>query len=177
MAPVRGFVTVAALVIAALAAAPAAARGVDRAAVVRWAVAQAGARERAASNCSPANDRWVRGMGLPAHPCRPWCGAFVHQAFLRGGVRLSTRIIDPDRSYGDALAGRRHLRAIPIGSVRAGDLLFFAFRPGLRASHVAIVRSRPHGGRVATVEGNVSNAVRLKLRGLRYPVLAARVGA
>ena len=39
---------------------------------------------------------------------------------------------------------------------------------------LAIVRSRPRGGRVATVEGNVANAVRLKLRGLGYPVLAAR---
>ena len=104
-----------------------------------------------------------------------WCGAFVHQAFLRAGLRLSARMIDPDRAYLDAVAGRRHLRRIPIGSVRAGDLLFFAFRPGLRASHIALVRSRPRAGSVATVEGNVSNAVRLDRRGLRYPVLAARV--
>lgn len=171
----RSLVTIAALVLAAVGAVPAPARGVDRAAAVRWAVVQAGAHERDGSNCSPAIDRWTRRMGLPARPCRPWCGAFVHEAFRRAGVRLSARIIDPDRSYGDALAGRRHLRAIPVGSVRAGDLLFFAFRPGLRASHLAIVRARPRRGRVATVEGNVSNAVRLKLRGLRYPVLAARV--
>ena len=147
----------------------------DRAATVRWAVTQTGVHERGTSNCAPAIDRWTRRMGLPARPCRPWCGAFVHQAFLRGGVRLSARIIDPDRSYGDAVAGRRHLRAIAVGSVRPGDLLFFAFRPGLRASHLAIVRSRPRAGRVATVEGNVGHAVRLKRRGLRYTVLAARV--
>jgi cell wall-associated NlpC family hydrolase len=164
-------------VITAAATAPgAAARGhLDRAAVVHWAVAQAGAHEIGTSNCSPAIDRWTRAMDLHARPCRAWCGAFVHQAFLRGGIRLSSRIIDPDRSYGDALAGRRHLRAIPVGSVRKGDLLFFAFRPGLRASHLAIVRARPRGGRISTVEGNVSNGVRLKQRGAQYPVLAARV--
>jgi len=65
-------------------------------------------------------------------------------------------------------------------TLRAAALLtlapsFSAFRPGLLASHFAIVRSRPRGGRVATVEGNVSNAVRLERRGLQYPVLAARV--
>jgi hypothetical protein len=37
------------------------------------------------------------------------------------------------------------------------------------------VRGRPGNGRVPTVEGNVSNASRLVLRGLAYPVLAARV--
>ena len=164
----------AAAVMAGLLAPPADAR-LRRDVVLRWAAAQAGTGERAGSNCSPAIDRWTRAMGLAARPCRPWCGAFVHQAFLRGGVRLSARLIDPERSYADALAHRRHLRAIPIASVAPGDLLFFAFRPGLRASHLAIVRSRPRNGRAATVEGNVANAVRLKLRGLRYPVLAARV--
>jgi hypothetical protein len=143
----------------------------DRA--VRWAVAHAGLHERGTSNRSPQIDRWERDMGIRIG--QPWCGAFVHQAFLRAGLRLSARLIDPDRSYRDAQAHRRHLRAIPIRSVRRGDLLFFAFRPGLLASHFAIVRGRPHNGSVATVEGNVSHASRLEVRGLQYPVLAARV--
>jgi hypothetical protein len=164
--------------LAVLAAAPAvAAAAPDMAAVreqaVRWAVARAGLHERGSTNRSPQIDRWERDMGIRL--AQPWCGAFVHQAFLRAGVRLSARLIDPDRSYRDAQAGRRGLRAIPIRSVRRGDLLFFAFRPGLLASHLAIVRARPHNRRVATVEGNVSNAVRLESRGLAYPVLAARV--
>jgi len=144
-----------------------------RAQAVAWAAKQAGTRERGQTNCSPAINRWTRDMGL--RPCRPWCGAFVHQAFLRAGVRLSARLIDPERSYLDAIAGRRHLRAIPMSSVRPGDLLFFAFAAGKRASHVAIVRTRPRGGRVLTVEGNTSHAVRLKVRGLAFAVLAARV--
>ena len=164
-----------AVALAALAAAPASARdmGQVRARAVSWAVAHAGLHERGMTNRSPQIDRWERDMGI--HIGQPWCGAFVHQAFLRAGVRLSARLIDPDRSYRDAQAHRRHLRAISIGSVRRGDLLFFAFRPGLLASHFALVRSRPRNGRVATVEGNVSNASRLELRGLAYPVLAARV--
>jgi cell wall-associated NlpC family hydrolase len=165
----------AAVALAAFAAAPASARdmGKVRELAVRWAVAHAGLHERGTTNRSPQIDRWERDMGIRIG--QPWCGAFVHQAFLRAGVRLSARLIDPDRSYRDAQAHRRGLRAIPIRSVRRGDLLFFAFRPGLLASHFAIVRSRPRNGSVATVEGNVSNASRLELRGLAYPVLAARV--
>jgi cell wall-associated NlpC family hydrolase len=144
-----------------------------RAHAVSWAVKQAGVREVGQSNCSAKIDRWTLNMGL--RPCRSWCGAFVHEAFRQAGVSLSARLIDPDRSYLDAIAGRRHLRAIPTSSVRSGDLLFFAFAPLKRASHVAIVRGSPQGGRVATVEGNTSNAVRLKVRGLAYAVLAARV--
>jgi hypothetical protein len=174
----RGLLLILIVLISQLAAAtPPPARATDRATAIRaravaWAVKQVGTRERGTTNCSPKIDRWTRDMGL--RPCRAWCGAFVHQAYLRAGLRLSARLIDPDRSYLDAVAGRRHLRRIPIGSVRTGDLLFFAFRPGLRASHLAIVRSRPRDGSVATVEGNVSNAVRLDRRGLRFPVLAAR---
>jgi hypothetical protein len=171
------FRAVAAASLTVLAAAPSLASARDMAAVrdraVRWAVAQAGLRERGLTNRSPAIDRWEREMGVRIG--RPWCGAFVHQAFLRAGLRLSARLIDPQRSYRDARAHRRGLRAIPIRSVRRGDLLFFAFRPGLLASHLAIVRARPRGGRAATVEGNVSNAVHLERRGLQYPVLAARV--
>jgi cell wall-associated NlpC family hydrolase len=146
-----------------------------RARAVAWGSEQAGTRERGTTNCSAKINRWSRDMGLRVPPCRVWCGSFVHQAFLRAGVRLSARLIDPHRSYGDAVAGRRGLRRIPKSRVRPGDLLFFAFRPGLKASHLAIVTSRPRGGSVNTVEGNVSHAVRRERRGLRFAVLAARV--
>ena len=168
-----------AITLLALLAVPATASARDIGAIreraVRWAIAHSGLHERGTTNRSPRIDRWERDMGIRIG--QPWCGAFVHQAFLRAGLRLSARLIDPDRSYRDAQANRRHLRAIPIRSVRRGDLLFFAFRPGLLASHFALVRSRPRDGRVPTVEGNVSNASRLELRGLGYPVLAARVTA
>jgi cell wall-associated NlpC family hydrolase len=89
--------------------------------------------------------------------------------------QLSERLIDPDRSYDDALAGRRGLKAIAISKIERGDIVFYKFREGVRASHVAIARGRPSGAVLSTVEGNTSNAVRLERRGVRYIVLAARV--
>lgn len=146
-----------------------------RAAALAWAVDQVGTAERGTTNCSPVIDRWERDMGLRLPPCRVWCGAFVHQAYLRAGVRLSRRLIDPHRSFADAVAGRRHLRKIAVSDIRPGDLVFYRFRSGVRASHVALARSAPRDGSLDTVEGNTSNAVRLETRGTKYIVLAARV--
>lgn len=142
---------------------------------VRWAIAQDGLREIGKTNCGPQINRWERQMGLKVPPCRVWCGAFVHQAFRQAGVQLSSRLIDPHRSYDDAVAGRRGLRAIPIGSIQRGDIVFYRFREGVRASHLAIARGRPSGGKLDTVEGNTSQAVRLERRVTRSIVLAARV--
>jgi len=140
-----------------------------------WAVAQDGLHEAGTSNCGPQIDRWQRDMGLKVPPCRVWCGAFVHQAFRRAGVQLSARLIDPDRSFTDAVAGRRGLRSIPIDKIQRGDIVFYNFRKTTHASHLAIARGRPSGGMLSTVEGNTSHAVRLERRGTKYIVLAARV--
>jgi cell wall-associated NlpC family hydrolase len=142
---------------------------------VAWAIAQNGLRERGKTNCGPQIDRWERQMGLSVPPCRVWCGAFVHQAYRQAGVQLSARLIDPHRSYFDALAGRRGLRSIPVSQIQRGDLVFYKFRPGLKASHLALARARPSGGRLETVEGNVSHAVSLEKRSVKSIVLAARV--
>jgi cell wall-associated NlpC family hydrolase len=144
-------------------------------AAVTWAMSQVDTRERGTTNCSAKINRWERNMGLRVPPCRVWCGAFVHEAYLQAGVRLSARLIDPDRSYGDAVAGRRGLKRIARSQIRRGDIVFYAFRRDLRASHLALARGRPSNGSLDTVEGNTSNAVRLERRGLRYAVLAARV--
>jgi hypothetical protein len=168
-------VLAAAIVPGASPAGAADATSAKREAAVDWAVAQVGTHERGTSNCSPAIDRWERNMGLPVPPCRVWCGAFVHEAFLQAGIDLSARLIDPDRSYGDALAGKRGLKRIALSQIRRGDIVFYAFRPHLRASHLAIALERPRGDALDTVEGNSSNAVRLERRGLQYAVLAARV--
>jgi|GEM_PF-2058685 len=142
---------------------------------VAWAVAQNGLHENGTSNCGPQINRWQRDMGLRVPPCRVWCGAFVHQAFRQAGVQLSSRLIDPHRSYLDAVAGRQGLRTIPIGAIQRGDIVFYKFREGVKASHLALARGRPSGGKLATVEGNTSHAVRLEVRGTKYIVLAARV--
>jgi cell wall-associated NlpC family hydrolase len=149
-----------------------------RARTVAWARAQRGLHEVGTTNCSPAIDRWERHMGLsvPAvPPCRPWCGAFVYEAFFQGGIKLSSRLIDPNQSYWDARAGANGLRAIPKGSVKPGDIVFFELDPGVQASHEAIVLSPPRAGKVLTAEGNVGHHAVVTRRGLRYVVLAARV--
>ena len=164
-----------ATLVAAAPTAGGAVAGATREAAVRWALSQVGTHERGTTNCSPKIDRWVRNMGLGVPPCRVWCGAFVHEAYLQAGVRLSARLIDPDRTYGDAVAGRRGLKRIAISQIRRGDIVFYAFRRDKRASHLALARGRPSGGALDTVEGNTSHAVRLERRGLQYAVLAARV--
>ena len=165
----------ASLVAATSTAGGAAATSATREAAVAWAVSQVGTHERGTTNCSPKIDRWERDMGLKVPPCRVWCGAFVHHAYLQAGVRLSARLIDPDRTYRDAVAGRRGLRRIALSQIRRGDIVFYAFRRDLLASHLAIARGRPSDGSLETVEGNTSNAVRLERRGLQFAVLAARV--
>jgi hypothetical protein len=140
-----------------------------------WAESQDGLHEIGTSNCGPQINRWERQMGLKLPPCRVWCGAFVHQAFRRAGVQLSSRLIDPERSYYDAKAGRRGLRAISISDIQRGDIVFYKLREGVKASHEGIARDRPREGMLSTVEGNTSNAVRLERRGVQYIVLAARV--
>jgi cell wall-associated NlpC family hydrolase len=121
------------------------------------------------------------GLDVPAAPpCRPWCGAFIHEAFLQSGIDLSQRIIDPDQSYADAIAGTRGLERIHKRDLRPGDLVFFALdraaiAAGARASHIGIVIRGPRDGQVRTAEGNVGHRVVSTRRGLRYIVLAARV--
>jgi hypothetical protein len=155
---------------------PAAQRAVD------WAVEHDGMHEVGTTNCSPAIGRWERRMGLfvpSSPPCRPWCGALVHEAFLQAGVHLSSRIIDPNESYSDAVGRHHGLKAIPKTSVRPGDIVFFdldkSVSPELQASHEALVAGRPRHGEVPTVEGNVGHHVVVTRRGLKYVVLAARV--
>lgn len=114
-------------------------------------------------------------MGLRVPPCRVWCGAFVHHAFLQAGVRLSARLIDPHRSYLDAVAGRRGLKRIALSQIGRGDIVFYKFRPRVLASHLAIARGRPRNGKLDTVEGNVGHTARRATRGVKHIVLAARV--
>jgi cell wall-associated NlpC family hydrolase len=172
-----GFALAVAATLAALASSAHGAAGTSaaRESAVGWAMSQVGTHEVGTSNCSQKINRWERDMGLTVPPCRVWCGAFVHQAFLRAGVRLSARLIDPQRSYLDAVAGRRGLKRIAPSQVRRGDIVFYKFRPRVLASHLAIARGRPHNGKLDTVEGNVDNAARMATRGVNYIVLAARV--
>jgi cell wall-associated NlpC family hydrolase len=145
---------------------------------VRWAVAQVGVHERGTTNCGRAIERWQRNAGWDLPPCRPWCGAFVHEAFLRAGLDLHSAFLYPERVLDDARAGRHGLHAIPARRVRRGDLVIFKWPgSGDRADHFGIV-TRPYragSGVVHTVEGNTAQAVRAKARPMAFVVTGVRV--
>jgi hypothetical protein len=162
----------------AVSAAPAAARVPAREVAVRWAISQVGVHEIGTSNCGVAVERWQRNAGWSLPPCRPWCGAFVHEAFLRAGIHLHSAFLFPERVLDDARAGRGGLHAIPVRRVRRGDLVIFKW-PGTgdRADHFGIV-TRPYrrgSGVVHTVEGNTSQAVRAQARPIVHAVTGVRV--
>jgi hypothetical protein len=145
---------------------------------VAWARARRGMHEVGTTNCSPAINRWMGHMGLSvpaAPPCRPWCGAFVHEAFYQAGIDLSDRVIDPNQSYWDAMQHQNGLKRIPKSDARPGDLVFFALHGTNVATHEEIVLARPRNGRVLTAGGNVGHHAVVTRRGLAYIVLAARV--
>jgi cell wall-associated NlpC family hydrolase len=147
---------------------------------VAWARARRGMHEVGTTNCSPAINRWMSHMGLPvpaAPPCRPWCGAFVHEAFYQAGIDLSDRVIDPNQSYWDAMQRQNGLKRIAKSGARPGDLVFFALHGTNVATHEEIVLARPRDGKVLTAGGNVGHHAVVTRRGLAYIVLAARVTA
>lgn len=144
---------------------------------VSWAVRQVGVRERGQSNCGPGVTVWQRRMGLRVPPCRPWCGAFVHEAFRQAGVRLGARLIDPQRALNDARRRRHHMRVVGRTSVRKGDIVVMDRRHAGKATHMAIAIGdyRRASATVRTVEGNHGHAVRSGSRPRRDLMAAIRV--
>jgi cell wall-associated NlpC family hydrolase len=169
-----------AIALAALAVAPpaAAAAPSPREQAVRWAVRQVGVHEIGETNCGRLVERWQRNAGWRLPPCRPWCGAFVHEAFLQAGIDLRSAFLFPQRVLDDARANRRGLRAIPVRRVRRGDLVIYKW-PGTgdRADHFGIVTRayRAGSGIVHTVEGNTGQAVRAHGRPIVFAVSGVRV--
>jgi cell wall-associated NlpC family hydrolase len=147
---------------------------------VRWALTQVGVAELGNSNCGRTVVRWQRRAGWRVPPCHEWCGAFVHEAFLRAGLDLPSSFLRPEDVLDDARARRHRLRAIPVRAVRRGDLVIY--RWGIhdsRADHFGIVVRRiPPGARtVTTVDGNSGNAVAVGRRSLGYAVTGVRIVA
>ena len=142
---------------------------------VAWAVRQAGTCEQPpGSNAGPKIDAWQRNVGMHG---QPWCGIFIHQAYLEAGLDLDDGMASTDwiREAAEQDGGR--LVQIPLSRARRGDLVLFDFVPGDGDpdSHVALVRSRVRDGRIATVEGNTSHCVRRLQRAAGDVVMAVRI--
>lgn len=166
--------------LAVLATAPSGHVAARRELAVRWAVRQVGVHERGTSNCGRAVVRWQRNARWSVPPCRPWCGAFVHEAFRQAGIDLRSAFLYPERVLDDARTGRRGLRAVPARRVRRGDLVLYRWPgSGDRADHFGIVlhAPRPGSGVVRAVEGNTAQAVRIRARPRRFVVTGVRVSS
>ncbi|MDX6697904.1 MAG: hypothetical protein QOE65_1301 [Solirubrobacteraceae bacterium] len=145
---------------------------------VRWGLRQVGVHELGNSNCGRTVVRWQRHSGWRVPPCHEWCGAFVHEAFLQAGLDLPSSFLRPEDVLDDARARRNDLRAIPVRSVRRGDLVIYRWGfPGSRADHFGIVVRRilPGETHVVTVDGNSSNQVKVGRRHLGFAVTGVRV--
>ena len=111
-----------------------------------WAVKQVGVREVGTSNCSPVIDRWERDDG-PAAAALPRLVRSVRAPGLpaRGRAALAA----PDRPA--PLRRRRRRRPAPPAQDRdrrtsaPGDIVFYKFRSGVRASHLALARGAAEG--------------------------------
>jgi hypothetical protein len=141
-----------------------------------WAARQRGVHEIGSTNCGRTVERWERNTGVTVPPCREWCGAFVHEAFLQAGLRLSVRFLDPQKVLFDARADRRHLRLIAPRYLHRGDIALMLYRRDKLASHEAVVlRHRAGSPWVVTAEGNTGNRVQIKTHNLAIFVGALRV--
>lgn len=119
---------------------------------VRWALSQQGVGEKPdGSNWGIPVQTWIKNTGYSSPV--PWCGCFVHEAVVEkakakipSGIRLGYNgyIVE------DAENNTNGLKAVPIGSARAGDIVTFDF------PHIALVRGPVRNGMVPTIEGNTS---------------------
>ena len=144
---------------------------------VRWGLSQVGVRELGNTNCGRTVERWQRRTGWRVPPCWEWCGAFVHEAFLQAGLNLGGRWRNPEHALDNARAHRHGLWAIPVRSVRRGDLVIFRWGDtDSRADHFGIVTHRYRRGDwfVRTVDGNSGNMVQTGRRSLIYAVTGVR---
>lgn len=121
-------------------------------AVVKWAIEQDGTHEQpAGSNSGPKISDWEAFWGLGAVY---WCGCFAGYAVRKiGGSSSGTWFPYAPSITNDARAARNGLHAVPFDEARPGDVLTY-----WNGEHVGLVRERPQGDSIATVEGNTSAA-------------------
>jgi hypothetical protein len=121
---------------------------------VRAAAGEVGQIEQpTGSNRGPRIDRYT-----DPHFGAPWCAYFVSWAYARGGA--STPRIGSAWGWQEWAA--RKGRLVTAAALEPGDMAII--RRAGRRGHVAMVVASLGGGRIATVGGNESNAVRGRVR-------------
>ncbi len=100
-----------------------------------------------------------------------WCCMFVSWVLYHAGVRCAGF---PSQNTDVALAGGAQAHLVDKSEMRRGDVLIFDWDWSTDATdHIGFATGSPSGGYVDTIEGNVGNAVKEKVRALstiRYVV-------
>lgn len=100
-----------------------------------------------------------------------WCCMFVSWVLNQAGVKVPGF---PSQNTDLALNGGARNLCVDKSQMRRGDILIFDWNWATAATdHIGFAKQSPSGGYVATIEGNVGNAVQNKTRSLdsiRYVV-------
>lgn len=100
-----------------------------------------------------------------------WCCMFVSWVLAHAGVRCAGF---PSQNTDVALNNGARAHLVNKSQIRRGDILIFDWNWSTAATdHIGFATGSPYGGYVATIEGNVGNAVKEKQRALstiRYVV-------
>ncbi len=137
-------------------------RVIARRTSVRVALTQVGVRERPGNRGARLvrYRRAVMGVGENPRAAEPWCADFVSWAWRRAGVPLGFGGLGsdyvPELTAWARLTGRWHWARNGY-TPRTGDLIVFQ-SGGSKLGHIGMV-VKVGGGRVHTVEGNLSDRV------------------
>ena len=109
-------------------------------------------------NGGPHIDDWCRMVHMqPGTATSFWCGAFVNACLVKGGqpsrdwLRYTPSIVNKAKAGEEGFSWH--------GSPKVGDLVLFNWPGGDFVDHVGLVLEVKGGGRVRTVEGNISDRV------------------
>lgn len=100
-----------------------------------------------------------------------WCCMYVSWVLYHAGVRCSGF---PSQNTDVALNNGARAHLVDKSAIRRGDILIFDWNWSTDATdHIGFATGSPYGGVVNTIEGNVGNAVKEKVRDLstiRYAI-------
>ena len=109
-------------------------------------------------NGGPHIDDWCRMVHMqPGTATSFWCGAFVNACLVKGGqpsrdwLRYTPSIVNKAKAGEEGFSWH--------SSPKVGDLVLFNWPGGDFVDHVGLVLEVKGGGRVRTVEGNISDRV------------------
>jgi cell wall-associated NlpC family hydrolase len=91
---------------------------------------------------------------------QPWCAMFVSWVYNKAGLSGSIAA-QTNKGFASCDAGlkwfAKHGKIVPVGSAKAGDIVFFQFDKDAEPDHVGIVTDNDGKKFLWTVEGNTAS--------------------